>query len=318
MATETAPGPPALRHGTPRAGVRGDGGPRPRRARARAGRQHPLRVRACRCCGTPAPARSAPAAWSCARPSEIYLLSTWDEGVPEEIPHDHLYGITWNPMNYVDGARGHRAPTCEPRRVGTDAMSPLFAQLLPMAFPDAEIVDGGPALRDAERIKTTEEVDAIRAAIEVAEAGAGRGGGRAAARGERARADRRVHGRHGVARRHDAGDAGRRPHHHGRRRSRRPAVTDGCRPVTSWPSTPASSPTATPARWDAPGRSSPNGSAAVAERALRRWERLWERLLDACRPGATGSGLLEAYGAAGEPLPRGRSGAGWASASTTR
>src|SRR5688572_131979 len=32
---------------------------------------------------------------------EIYLLSTWDEGVPEEIPHDHLFGITWNPMNYV-------------------------------------------------------------------------------------------------------------------------------------------------------------------------------------------------------------------------
>ena len=43
-------------------------------------------------------------------------------------------------------------------------MSPLFAQLLPMAFPDAEIVDGGPALRAARRIKTTEEVDAIRAA----------------------------------------------------------------------------------------------------------------------------------------------------------
>src|SRR3546814_541924 len=32
---------------------------------------------------------------------ELYLLSTWDEGVPEEIPHDHLFGITWNPMNFV-------------------------------------------------------------------------------------------------------------------------------------------------------------------------------------------------------------------------
>ena len=28
---------------------------------------------------------------------EIYLNSTWDEGIPDEIPHDHLYG------------RGHRA-----------------------------------------------------------------------------------------------------------------------------------------------------------------------------------------------------------------
>src|SRR4051812_42284473 len=57
---------------------------------------------------------------------EIFLLSTWDEGVPEEIPHDHLFGITWNPMNFVDLLKRigtHAAP----RRVGTDAMSPLFA-----------------------------------------------------------------------------------------------------------------------------------------------------------------------------------------------
>ena len=79
---------------------------------------------------------------------EIYLLSTWDEGVPDEIPHDHLYGITWNPMNLVTGAARASAPTVGPRRVGTDAMSPLFAQLLPMAFPEAEIVDGGPARCD--------------------------------------------------------------------------------------------------------------------------------------------------------------------------
>ncbi len=32
---------------------------------------------------------------------EIHLLSTWDEGVPEDIPHDHLYGIAWNPMNTI-------------------------------------------------------------------------------------------------------------------------------------------------------------------------------------------------------------------------
>src|SRR5579872_4825227 len=26
----------------------------------------------------------------------VHLLSTWDEGVPEEIPHEHLYGISFN------------------------------------------------------------------------------------------------------------------------------------------------------------------------------------------------------------------------------
>jgi Xaa-Pro aminopeptidase len=98
----------------------------------------------------------------------IHMLSTWDEGVPEEIPHENLYGITWNPMNLVtvlkgiDGAAG-------PRRVGTDALTPRFAQLLPMAFPSAELVDCEPAMQAARRIKTTEEVAAIRAATGVAE-----------------------------------------------------------------------------------------------------------------------------------------------------
>src|SRR5262245_24556420 len=71
----------------------------------------------------------------------IHLLSTWDEGIPEDIPHENLYGISWNPVNTIaalqriDGASSAR-------RVGTDALSPAFAQLLPTAFPEAELVDG--------------------------------------------------------------------------------------------------------------------------------------------------------------------------------
>ena len=95
------------------------------------------------------------------RSGEIYLLSTWDEGVPEEIPHDHLYGITWNPMNLVSVLQRISAEH-QPRRVGTDALSPLFAKLLPTAFPGAEVVDGEPALRQARLVKTDEEVAAIR------------------------------------------------------------------------------------------------------------------------------------------------------------
>src|SRR5687768_15621185 len=100
---------------------------------------------------------------------ELFLMSTWDEGVPDDIPHDHLFGITWNPMNYVATLQGIAA-AARPRRVGTDALSPLFAQLLPMAFGEAEIVDGSAALRSARRTKTAEEVVAIRAAVGVAEA----------------------------------------------------------------------------------------------------------------------------------------------------
>ena len=92
------------------------------------------------------------ASWS-ASTGEIHLNSSWDEGMPEEIPHDHLYGLAWNPMTLIEVLRNiDGAATAS--RVGTDALSPTFAQLLPMAFPNAELVDGELAMRTARRIKT--------------------------------------------------------------------------------------------------------------------------------------------------------------------
>src|SRR5580658_10982488 len=29
----------------------------------------------------------------------VHLVSSWDEGIPDDIPHDHLFGITWSPGN---------------------------------------------------------------------------------------------------------------------------------------------------------------------------------------------------------------------------
>jgi len=98
----------------------------------------------------------------------VHLLNTWDEGVPEEIPHENLYGISFNSANFlaalqrVDGAATARI-------VATDGLSPSSARLLPKAFPSAELVDGEPMMRRARRVKTPEEVDAIRASVHVAE-----------------------------------------------------------------------------------------------------------------------------------------------------
>ena len=39
---------------------------------------------------------------------EIHLNSTWDEGIPEEIGHDRLYGLAWNPHDHHRGAEGHQ------------------------------------------------------------------------------------------------------------------------------------------------------------------------------------------------------------------
>src|SRR6201994_4350279 len=100
----------------------------------------------------------------------VHLLSTWDEGVPDDIPHENLYGISWNPMNTISALQRIDGAAAA-RRVGTDALSPVFAQLLPIAFPNAELVDGELAMRAARRIKTAEEVTALREALRVAEVG---------------------------------------------------------------------------------------------------------------------------------------------------
>ena len=117
-------------------------------------------------------AGTRPFAPSCVllRNGAVHLLSTWDEGVPEDIPHENLYGIAWNPMNTIENLR--KIPgAATARRVGSDALSPGFAQLLPMAFPNAELVDGEPAIRAARRIKTAEEIATLRESVRVAEVG---------------------------------------------------------------------------------------------------------------------------------------------------
>lgn len=101
---------------------------------------------------------------------DIYLNSTDDEGVPEEIDHDHLYGLAWNPVTLIDVLRKVEGAESA-RRVGTDALTPTFAALLPDAFPNAELVDAEPAMRAARRIKTPDEIAAMGAALRVAEHG---------------------------------------------------------------------------------------------------------------------------------------------------
>jgi Xaa-Pro dipeptidase len=229
----------------------------------------------------------------------IHLLSTWDEGIPDDIPHENLYGIAWNPLNTVAVLqRIEGAATA--RRVGTDALSPLFAQLLPTAFPNAELVDAEPAMRAARRIKTPEEVAALRESHRVAEVAL------AAAVAEL---------RPGVREQTLAG-----------------VLLEAM--TAAGVSTPANQDAAWVTSRDHPwrrvtgdgrvqsgdlvafaasvlgggyigevGRTWPVGEPDGAASLYRRWNELWDRLLAACQPGAPANRLLGAYEAAGEPLP---------------
>lgn len=236
----------------------------------------------------------------------VHLLSTWDEGVPDDIPHENLYGISWNPMNTmsalqrIDGA-------ASARRVGTDALSPVFAQLLPTAFPNAQLVDGELAMRAARRIKTDEEIAAIRESVAVAESAlaaavselrpgvteqalagvlleaSAAGGVSTPSNQDVAWVTSRRH----PWRRADDGD---------RMQGR---IQDGDLVAFSAGVLAGGYVGEVGRTWPADARHAPNGAAALQ----RRWESLWGKLIGACRPGAGADQLLTAYHAAGEPEP---------------
>jgi Xaa-Pro dipeptidase len=99
----------------------------------------------------------------------VHLLSTWDEGVPPEIGRDDLYRMSWNPANLaadlakIPGLR-------DARRVGTDGLTPMFAALIPQLVTKAELVDAGPVMAAARRIKTPDEIICLEVASAIAEA----------------------------------------------------------------------------------------------------------------------------------------------------
>jgi len=232
----------------------------------------------------------------------IHMLSTWDEGIPDDIPHAQLYGLTWNPMNWVPVLRGI-AGTATARRVGTDAMSPAFAQLLPLAFPAAELVDAEPAMRAARRVKTADEVAALRAAIGVAEASLAAAVAElrpGVTEGELSGALLQAAAAGGVTTpaTQEAAWVTSREH-----RWRRSSVDGRVGPgdlVAFTAGVVAGGYIGEVGRtWPAAG----GANAGAVGVLYRRWDVLWARLAAACRPGAAASDLLAAYEAVGEPLP---------------
>jgi len=247
-------------------------------------------------------AGTRPFAPSCVllRNGAVHLLSTWDEGVPEDIPHENLYGISWNPMNTIENLK--KIPgAATARRVGSDALSPVFAQLLPMAFPNAELVDGEPAIRAARRIKTPEEIDTLREAIRVAEVGLA--AGVATLRSGASVQDLTAVLLEAMT----AGGVSSPAHqdavwvtakdHPWRRAVGDDHVHDGDLVAFA-------SGVLDRGYIGEVGRTRPVGEVTAATRAIfERSDRLHDRLIAACRPGAPNADLLAAYDAAGEALP---------------
>jgi Xaa-Pro dipeptidase len=100
----------------------------------------------------------------------IHLLSTWDDGIPPEIGHDDLYGMFWNPAHLI-AAIASIPGLAEARRVGTDALTPFFAQVLSQIVPNFELADASGLLAGLRAHKTADELACIQVAVTLAEAG---------------------------------------------------------------------------------------------------------------------------------------------------
>ncbi|MGE2715397.1 M24 family metallopeptidase [Mycolicibacterium litorale] len=231
---------------------------------------------------------------------EIHLNSTWDEGIPDEIPHENLYGFAWNPMTLV-GILQKIEGADTFRRVGTDALTPTFAKLLPMAFPNAELIDAEQAMQAARRIKTPEEVQALRRALAVAEEGLAAGVaalGPGVTEGALTGAVLEAEAAGGVSTPATQDAAWVTSKEHPWRRA------DGDGRVRDGDLVAISAGVLADGYVAEVARTLHVGEPTEAVRALyRRRDDLWDKLVEACRPGATTSGLLDAYPQAGERLP---------------
>jgi Xaa-Pro dipeptidase len=229
----------------------------------------------------------------------VHLLSTWDEGIPEEIPHENLYGISFNSLNFLKVLSGLEGAATA-RTVATDSMSGSSAQLLPKAFPSAELVDGEPLLRRVRRVKAPEEVEAIRVAVRVAE--------RALGAAESALApgvtERQLTGvfmeamaAAGITTPAAQDVAWRTSRQHPWRRAGRDV------PVERGDLVAFEAGVLVGGYIGELGRTRAVGDADIDPGLVRRRDELWDRLLECCRPGAALSGLLQAYESAGLPPP---------------
>lgn len=99
-----------------------------------------------------------------------HLLSTWDAGVPPEIPFEQLYGITWN-STIMAASLSAMPGLPEARRIGVDALSPGFERAAHRLAPGAELIPADDLLQAVRAAKLPGEIACMRDAAAVARIG---------------------------------------------------------------------------------------------------------------------------------------------------
>ena len=159
-------------------------------------------------------------------------------GDPADIPHENLYGISFNSTNFLEALRRVEGAATA-RTVGTDGLTPSSAAALAQGVPvggargrRAPVASGPPGQASSGGRRDPRIGPGRRG-------GAGRGSGSTRSRTHRAPAHRRLHGGDGRGGRYDPGVAGRCVDHvAGAPVASRRAGTSRSTKATSWHSTP--------------------------------------------------------------------------------
>src|SRR3954469_754786 len=100
----------------------------------------------------------APGCVLVAATGDVHLLSVSNDGVPSDVPIEHLYPITWNPATLM--ARLAAIPGLAfPPNIGVDGLTPFMDSQLRTTFPNAELVDGQSVMLAARRQKLPDEIE---------------------------------------------------------------------------------------------------------------------------------------------------------------
>lgn len=117
---------------------------------------------------TAGPRPFGPACIAVRETGRIHLLSTWDEGVPDSVEHEDLFGLSWNPAIIASNVK--RIPgVATARVVATDGYSPGAADLIATASPNATLADANPLLAAARVPRTSDEISCVQIAAAIAE-----------------------------------------------------------------------------------------------------------------------------------------------------
>lgn len=233
----------------------------------------------------------------------VLALSASVDDAPEDIPFEDIYDRSFDPATLL-GIYASIPGLADARRIGVDGLTMGMRSMVGHVAPRSELESAEEMMRGLRRVKLPAEIECIRVAVAIAESalqraadalrpGVTAGELRALFLERMCDLGTSTFARQGTFRRPEP--------------SRGPRLLDGTAPFEAGTAVTLTGGALWAGYEGSLARTWWCGTSDVPpaphRQLYRRWRRLMDALLDACRPGRTGADLVRAHEAAGEPLP---------------